>query len=311
MSTRPPTRPLAPRRNRISEANRLANEFGTPNEKELLELHLFSESTGGLARLMVSVAIAQFPSTNYRLHEHPFCTDLTRLGDARKLIPEGSNSIVFSALTQARLKRSLSNWCRRRQIVHWELVDPLVGFIAKQTGHRPVRDATLSHCCDEDYYRRMDAWEFTLQHDDSRRLETAGQADLILLGVSRVGKTPLAAYLGSLGYRVANIALAREAAIPEAIKQHLQKVIGLTIDPERLASIRKRRMEVNRFTQALQRTSHPRRSYTGQKAAFDDVVIAEQRFRQLGIKSLDITDMTVEESASRILNVLGIGKKAE
>ena len=103
------------------------------------------------------------------------------------------------------------------------------------TEQRPVRDASRTHRCNEEYYNRIDAWEFTLQHDDSRRLETVHEADIVLLGVSRVGKTPLAAYLGSQGYRVANIAIAPEAKVPKQVSACRNRTVGLTLRPERLA----------------------------------------------------------------------------
>ena len=261
-----------------------------------LDVHLVSESTGGLARHLVGVALSQFPKLEYSLYEHPFCTNLDTLREARKTIELTPETLVFSALASPRLKRSLANWCDRRNIEHRELVQPLVNFLESHTGHRSIRDAGQTHQCNDEYFRRIDAWEFTLQHDDSRRLDSVGEADLILLGVSRVGKTPLAAYLGSQGYRVANISIAHNAAVPREVAEHRRKIIGLTIDADRLAIIRKRRFELNRFAQA--RDSHV---YFSAKSALEDVLFAEEHFRKLGIQKLDVTDLTVEELAVRVL----------
>lgn len=261
-----------------------------------VDIHLVSESTGSLARHVVTVAMSQFPKLEYTLHEHAFCTNLDSLRVARESIGATAAPLVFSALTSRRLKRSLVLWCDRRGIDHYELVQPVVSFVESQTAHRPIHDAKQAHRCNEDYFNRIDAWEFTLQHDDSRRLESVGDADVVLLGVSRVGKTPVAAYLGSQGYRVANVSLARETPVPCEVSECREKAIGLTIDAGRLAEIRKRRFELNRFAQA--RGSHV---YYSRKAALDDVMFAEDQFRRLGIPSLDVTDLTVEESAARIL----------
>ena len=273
-----------------------------------INVHLVSELTGNLARQMVTTAMSQFPSVDYSLHEHPFCNTIESLRVARNAIDPEAVSLVFSALTQTRLKRSLIKWCERREIDHWELMQPLVDFVATQTGRREIRDTSRMHRCDQEYLRRIDAWEFTLRHDDSLGLETVGQADLILAGVSRVGKTPLAAYLGSLGYRVANISLVRNTAVPPEVKEHRERIVGLTIDAERLTNIRKRRFELNRFAKAYRDNSGRSHSYCSGKSALDDVLFAEQQFRRLGIPILDITTMTVEESGSRILNLLKIGQ---
>lgn len=266
-----------------------------------IHLHLVSESTGSLARHMVTVAMSQFPKLNYKLYEHPFCTSVQSLRAVRQAIGDSEQPLVFSALTAPRLKRSLSSWCVRQDIEHRELIQPLVKFVGGRTGHRPIRDAKRAHLCNDDYLRRIDAWEFTLQHDDSRRLESIGEADVILLGVSRVGKTPVSAYLGSLGYRVANVSLAREVAIPHELIEHRDKIVGLTIDADRLAAIRKRRFELNRLVQG--RDTH---TYYSRKTALDDVLFAEGQFRKLRIRKLDMTKLTVEETAARILSLLQI-----
>ena len=267
-------------------------------KRQSIDVHLVSESTGNVARHLASVAMSQFPKLEHTLREHPFCTNVETLRRVQLSIEATLAPLVFSALTSRRLKRSLSTWCARKGIEHTELVQPLVDFVEMQTGHRSIRDAKQAHRCNADYFRRIDAWEFTLQHDDSRRLESVGEADLILLGVSRVGKTPLAAFLGSQGYRVANISLAREAAVPREVREHRSKAVGLTIDATQLAAIRKRRFELNRFVQA-----RDSQAYYSPKSALEDVLFAEQQFRRLGIQMLDMTNRTVEESAIRVLGL--------
>ena len=146
----------------------------------------------------------------------------------------------------------------------------------------------------------------TLQHDDSRRLETIGEADVILLGLSRVGKTPLAAYLGSLGYRVANVSIALETPIPAQVKSNREKTVGLTMDPERLSEVRKRRFEHNRFKQAIRQLHGRNHSYYSQRTAMNEVVFAEHQFRKLGISTLDMTNLTVEGICRAGLDLLRV-----
>ena len=271
-------------------------------------VHLVSESTGSLALHIASVVLSQFPKLEYDLQEHPFCTTIEQLQKIRQGIELDDAPMVFSALTNPRLKRSLLQWCERRSLGYYDLIGSVVDFVSQHTGQRPVRDATRAHPCDSRYFRRIEAWEFTLQHDDSRRVETIGEADVILLGLSRVGKTPLAAYLGSLGYRVANVSIAPEAPIPPQVKSFREKTIGLTLDPERLAEIRKRRFELNRFKQAIRRHSGGSHSYYSQRSTMNEVLFAEKLFRKLGVRTLDMTDLTVEESAVRILNLMEIDR---
>jgi regulator of PEP synthase PpsR (kinase-PPPase family) len=313
-----PAKPSNGKKSRVSQdapTKRKATSAAAPREKTgprrvgkqvRVRVHLVSESTGGLAQHTVSVALSQFPKLKYTLHSHPFCVSPDDLRIVQQAIEEGDSPLVFSALAQPRLKRSFAKWCERRQIDHYDLMESLVKFVSERTGYRPIRDATRTHRCDDRYYKRMDAWEFTLQHDDSRRLDTVGQADIILLGVSRVGKTPLAAYLGSLGYRVANVSIAREANVPTQVIAHREKTIGLTVDPEKLAAIRKRRFELNQFREALRRLQGRDHSYYSERTVFEDVIFAEREFRRLGIHTVNMTELTVEESAVKILQLMGI-----
>ena len=275
------------------------------NDSCSLRLHLVSESTGSLARHIASVVLPQFPKLIPEITSHIFCDSAAKLRDAKSQIAEDQTSIVFSALTQPKLIRSLKTWCERRRCVFIDLIGHVVNEVAQVTSQRPLLDASKSHRCDDDYLRRIDAWEFTLQHDDSRRLETISEADIVLLGVSRVGKTPLAAYLGSIGYRVANVSIAKDVPVPSEVVSSRDKTIGLTISVDRLAEIRKRRFELNRFSQAL-RSRGTRSDYCSLSAILDEIDYAEKQFRRLRLRTLDTTELTVEEAAARVLQLLAI-----
>ena len=269
------------------------------------DVFLVSEATGGLARHLSVVATSQFPKFAPEFHRFAFCNTMEKLRKVKSTIESAENPLVMAALTQPGLRRSLQNWCERREIPYIELIGDVVRAIATAIGQRPVRDAMRTHRCDNDYYRRMDAWEFTLQHDDSRRLESIDEADIILLGISRVGKTPLSAYLGSLGYRVANVSIANGLPIPTEVKENRERTVGLTIHPDRLTEIRKRRFELNRFKHELESRGE-RPSYYSARKILNEVDYAEQQFRRLRISTLDMTDLTVEESAVKILQKLGL-----
>lgn len=140
-----------------------------------------------------------------------------------------------------------------------------------------------------------------MQHDDSRRLNSIDKADIILLGLSRVSKTPTSAYLGWMGYRVANVSFAPECGIPKEIKLNKKKVIALTIQPKQLSEIRSRRMQVNGFADVI--TSNPDLDfkYAGLRDTIHEVMKAERLYRDLKLRVVDVTDSTVEETAARIL----------
>lgn len=265
---------------------------------------MVSESTGNLARHLIQVAVSQFSDAEFVVHEFSFCNSPKDLAQIKLAIEKEDSPLVFSALSSLQLKHSLSSWCKRNGVEHWDLVQPLLDFICHNTGCQTCPDISKIHRCDTDYFRRMDAIDFTLQHDDNRQLESIIDADIILVGVSRVGKTPLAIYLGSFGYKTANVSLVKNQPIPQVVIKNRDKAFGLTVDGERLAAIRKRRFESNRFDQALRK--HQGRKvipYHAVSQVLDEVLFAEERFRKLGINVIDMTDLTIEECAARILKL--------
>ena len=274
--------------------------------KQRTDIHVVSEATGSLGRHIASNLLSQFPKLDYTIQHYSFRNQIADLREVKQAVQACEAPLVLSVLTKSNLKRSMKNWCERHEIRYFDLLGDVVDFVSDVTGHRPVRDATRAHPCDAEYYQRIDAWEYTLQHDDSRRLETIDQADIVLLGVSRAGKTPLAAYLGSLGFRVANVAIAPEAEIPKAIKACRAKAIGLTLNPSRLAEIRRRRFELNRFKQAIEKSNLNDPGYDSRRTAIRDMMFAEDQFRRLRIATLDMTDLTVEESAAHVLQILNL-----
>ncbi len=237
-----------------------------------------------------------------------FCNTAEKLNQAaRKLAPD---SAVLFAITDPKLKRRLLDSLTQREIPAYDLVGGIADFVAQATGHKPLNDLNRIHRLDEVYFDRIDAWEFTLQHDDSRRLESLDEADIVLLGLSRVSKTPTAAYLGWLGYRVANVSFAPEVGLPREAQACRQKLIALTIQPKKLAEIRLRRLQNNGFQQVVEADSRRRFRYADVRDTIQEVMAAEAIYKRLRVPVIDITDLTVEETAAQILNAMRTSRGA-
>jgi regulator of PEP synthase PpsR (kinase-PPPase family) len=188
-------------------------------------------------------------------------------------------------------------------VPHFDLTGDCVAFIERHTGLRASNDVAAIHKHDTAYFGRIDALEFSLQHDDSRRLESIHEAEIVLVGVSRVSKTPTSAYLGWLGYRVANVSLVPGVSVPRELENCCDKSVGLTIRPKTLAEIRNRRLAVNGFLERLSEIDH----YTDLRTIIREVMEAERAFRDLGIPIIETSELTIEEIATKVLNVLGKG----
>ncbi len=155
----------------------------------------------------------------------------------------------------------------------------------------------------EEYYDRIAAIQFTMSHDDGNLVKDINKSDIILLGVSRTSKTPTAIYLANKGFKTSNIPLVNESSIPKALKDNpkVACVVGLNTEPERLADIRKNRMN------SLKETEN--NSYTDLEKIRKEVEEAKNTFKKYKWPVIDVTRKSVEETAASIIKIFEIYKK--
>lgn len=272
----------------------------TNSKKSRKEIHVVTDGTGGLPRHFLTAILSQFPEKNAAPQYHIF-SDLDKIERVfAKLV--STDSIVFHALAETKSKGRLSELAERRNIPHFDLTGNAVSFVAEHTGWTAENDTDRVHTSDGDYFDRIDAWEFTMQHDDSRRLETINRAEIILVGLSRVSKTPTSAYLGWLGHRVANVSFAPEIGLPQEVKKLKKRVVALTMQPKRLAEIRARRMEINGFTAGGE---VPQFRYADVSDTIKEVMAAEAIYKRMRFPVIDVTHATVEETAAKVMEATG------
>ncbi len=267
------------------------------------KIHVITDGTGGLPRHMLAAVLSQFPNLKAVPHYHIFCETTDQID--RALAKMKGKSIVLHAVANPHTKLHLIEAVKRKKgVSQHDLTGGLVNFLAEQTGETPLNEFELVHSRDESYFERIDAWEFTMQHDDSRRLDSIKEADIVLVGLSRVSKTPTSAYLGWLGYRVANVSFAPETGLPQELERCRGKVVALTMQPKRLAEIRRRRMKINRFSEAVAEDPSKEFRYAGIRDTIREVMEAESTYREMKFPVIDTTDATVEETAARIIQLI-------
>ncbi len=267
-------------------------------------IHVLTDGTGGLPRHFLTAVLSQFPNLDSPLKYHVFCTTAEKTREAYTKNVRRS-AIVLHSFADCESKDVLQTLTEADGVPCFDLTGSAVSFLAEHTGVDPVEDVELVHSHDAGYFDRIDAWEYTMQHDDSRRLDSIDKADLILLGLSRVSKTPTSAYLGWLGYRVANVSFAPECGLPKEIRKYRKKVIALTIQPKQLSEIRNRRMQANGFADVIAHDPTVEIQYADLKHVIQEVMKAEQIYRDLKVPIVDVTDSTVEETAARVLQIIG------
>ena len=283
--TRRSSKPVVRRRKAISSKN-------LP-----ITLYILSDSTGNLARHMLTAFLTQFPPHAFEVRTKTFLQDQTRLSAALDEV-QHKPGIVFHALVSADSKGLVVKRCREMGSPCCDLTGEFVSFLARETGLKPCEDHRLLHHVDEVYQRRIRAIEYTLEHDDGLGADTLHEADLVLVGVSRTSKTPTSIYLAQQGYKVANISLAMGSDPPRQLFElPPKKVVGLIIDPSHLVEIRSRRLSEWRMAST---------SYNDLDEVRREIAWSRQMFTDHNWPILNVTDQAIEETAAKILNVLGL-----
>lgn len=270
-----------------------------------IEVHIIADSTGDTAARVARAAAAQYAGYDVRIIRHPRQSTADGLHDAfARMQPERARTVVFSTVVDEGLRRLVAQLCTERGLPHADLLEPAVGALREATGRDPSRVVTPVGVS-EDYFKRVQAMEFAIANDDGHLSNHLREADIVLVGVSRSGKTPLSMYLGYLGYKTANIPLVPGIPPPEQLFQVQRwKIVGLTIDPERLVEIRSRRVRAM-GSHALQRDG-----YTELVRIFDELDEVTGVQRSLGCPVIDTTNLALEEAAGRVIELVQKRKEA-
>jgi hypothetical protein len=260
-------------------------------------LYILSDSTGNLARHMLTAFLTQFPPSAFDVRARTFLQSPAKLNDALNEV-EREPGMVFHAVVLRDFKKLINLRCNEIGVSCCDLTGNFIEFLAHESGIEPSEDHRRLHDVDEAYERRIEAIEFAMQHDDGLGLETLHEADLVLAGISRTSKTPTSIYLAQQGYKAANVSLAMGIEPPKELTQMLpKKVVGLVIDPARLTEIRTRRQQAWRMG---------RTDYNDDEAVEREIAWSRQIFTRRGWHVLDVTEQAIEETAARVLHVLGV-----
>jgi regulator of PEP synthase PpsR (kinase-PPPase family) len=256
-------------------------------------IYVVSGGVGASGEQLVQTVLAQFPA-----HAAPVIVraNVRQVEQVERLVSEAeqTSATIVHTLVDARLRQALMELARRRGVVAIDLMGPLLSRLATVLGCEPLGQPGLYRQLHRPYFERVAAIEYTLAHDDGQHPEGWPAAEVILLGVSRTGKTPLSVYLSVLGWKVANCPILPDVPVPPALSQlDSGRVVGLTIDPDQLVMFRRQRFS---------RLGAPGSSaYVDPDAIRAEIEGALRFFRQQGFYVIDVTDKTIEASADDVL----------
>jgi regulator of PEP synthase PpsR (kinase-PPPase family) len=259
-----------------------------------VELHVVSDSTGETAVKLVHALEAQFPEQEFEEIRHP---KVETVDDLRLTVERarGRPAVVIYTIVEPKLRESMRSLCRSARLHYCDLLGQPIEAVTKVSGMAARMTPGAPPPLDSNYFKRMAAIEFAVKFDDG---VPAGlqEADVVLVGVSRTSKTPLSIYLGYLGYKAANVPIVKGIEPPPALFDvDPTKVIGLTIDASRLAEIRQQR---------ARRMGGDQRAYTELVEIYDELEAAEAVHRRLGCPVIEISALSIEETAARVIRLL-------
>ena len=267
------------------------------------QIYLISDSTGETLDRIFTAIKAQFKNINYKIHTYSFTRTENQILKILSEAEKDSNSIILYSIVDSNLAKYLANISNEKKIPCFGVLGDLILSFSKLLNQKASHQPSGQYALNEEYYKRIAAIQFTMNHDDGNLVNDINKSDIILLGVSRTSKTPTSIYLANKGFKTSNIPLVNENSIPETLKNNpkVACVIGLNTEPERLADIRKNRMN------SLKESEN--KSYTDLEKIKKEVEDAKNTFRKYKWPMIDVTRKSVEETAASIIKIYDIYKQ--
>jgi [pyruvate, water dikinase]-phosphate phosphotransferase / [pyruvate, water dikinase] kinase len=265
-----------------------------------VELHIVSDSTGETAARLVLALEAQFPDLAFEEVRHPRVESVDDLAVAVSRA-RGRPAVMVYTLVERELRDAMRRLCRRSRVHYCDLLGHPIDSISRVAGVAARMQPGARAPLDATYFKRIEAIEFAVKYDDGVGTGL-DEADVVLVGVSRTSKTPLSIYLGYLGHKAANVPVVRGIDPPEELFEiDPAKIVGLTIGADRLADIRSARVKS---------MGAPRKRYAELGAVYDELEEAAKLHKRLRCPVIDVTELSVEETAMRIIRLVERRRRA-
>ena len=268
----------------------------------IYQIYLISDSTGETLDRIFTAIKAQFKNIDYKIHTYSFTRTENQILKILSNAKKNQNSIILYSIVDSSLAKYLARNSEEKKIPCFGVLGDLILSFSKLLNQKASHQPSGQYTLNDEYYKRIEAIQFTMNHDDGNLVKDIKKSDIILLGVSRTSKTPTSIYLANKGFKISNIPLVNENSIPETLKKdpNLTCIVGLSTEPERLADIRKNRMNSLKESQ--------NKSYTDIYKIKKEVEDAKNTFKKYKWPTIDVTRKSVEETAASIIKIYEIYK---
>ena len=271
--------------------------------RNLYQIYLISDSTGETLDRIFLALKAQFPNFEYETNHFSFTRTESQTLSILKQAKEDKNSIILYTIVNSKLAKYLTEKAYEREIPCFGVLGDLILNFSKTLNQKASHQPSGQHVLNEEYYDRIEAIQFTMNHDDGNQTDDIEKSDIILLGVSRTSKTPTSIYLANRGFKTSNIPLVNKNSIPLKIteKKFTPCVVGLMTEAERLFDLRKNRLTSLKEDQNSE--------YVNIDKIRDELNSARKIFKENNWPSIDVTRKSVEETAASIIKIYEIKNK--
>ena len=261
--------------------------------KELRSI-VISDSTGETGEQIAKSILVHFPNLEKEFDKLSHIDSEEKINEIfEKLDKEDKNTFIISSLVDEKLTELIKEKCEERGYISHDLLNEPIKKIEECTGEKGLRVPGLIRELDSDYFSKIEAIEFAVKYDDGRDTRGFYDADIVLIGVSRTSKTPLSILLAYKNIKVANLPLVPEIPVPDELFDiDPRKIIGLTINPDNLNEIRKDRLEVLGLGLS---------TYAEEDRIREEIEYANELFDELGCKVINVSEQTIEQTASEII----------
>lgn len=255
-----------------------------------LRLYVISDSIGETAQRMVHATLTQFPDVSQiEIKKFPFIKSEEELINILKSAKSRA-AVVITTLVNPEFNMVGQQFAKKADIPYVDYMSDLIGIIQQRTNCSSILESGALRKLDENYFRRIEAMEYSVKYDDGKHFTDIGEADALIVGVSRTSKTPLSMYLANKGYKIANIPLVPEVDIPDEVFRHTDlKVFGLTASPNYILNIRNERVKVLGL--------HGPTNYNSIERIREELIYAEEIFEKLNATVINTEYKSIEESA--------------
>jgi len=267
------------------------------------DIYLISDSTGDTLDRIFLALKAQFKNFEYKVHQYSFTRTQNQITKIVEKTEENNSPIILYTIVDSKLAKYLAKSSKKKNVPCFGVLGDLILNFSKLLNQKALHIPSGQHILNEEYYDRIEAIQFTMNHDDGNMLKEINKSDIILIGVSRTSKTPTSIYLANKGLKTTNIPLVNKDSLPEFLKKNPNEicVVGLTSEPKRLYDIRRNRMSSLR--------ENEKTSYTDLEKIKREVEDAKKTFKKYNWPTVDVTRKSVEETAASVIKIYEITKK--